>query len=196
MRLDRQAGGLPPSPADCAQLPFVPPGTGVWEIRLDIGDGEHAIGTLCLQLDTCFERLLKNLSGRRDSARCPGGAGGNFRERLRVRLQARLLDREMALGDIMDLRPGSVLPVTLQARSEVLVGASRLFDADVAEQHGKLCLRPVLSPANDSTNTEQEGFSMDLNDDFDLGGVLDGLDALDGKPADDAAAPRRRRRAT
>ena len=50
LRLDRQAGGLPPSPADCAQLPFVPPGTGVWEIRLDIGDGEHAIGTLCLQL--------------------------------------------------------------------------------------------------------------------------------------------------
>ena len=34
---------------------------------------------------------------------------------------------------------------------------------------------------------------MDLNDDFDLGGVLDGLDALDGKPADDAAAPRQRR---
>ncbi|KMN38294.1 MULTISPECIES: flagellar motor switch protein FliN [Chromobacterium] len=35
---------------------------------------------------------------------------------------------------------------------------------------------------------------MDLNDDFDLGGVLDGLDALDGKPADDAAAPRRQPR--
>lgn len=35
---------------------------------------------------------------------------------------------------------------------------------------------------------------MDLNDDFDLGGVLDGLDALDGKPADDAAAPRQRPR--
>ncbi|MCP1293081.1 MULTISPECIES: FliM/FliN family flagellar motor C-terminal domain-containing protein [unclassified Chromobacterium] len=141
LRLDRQAGGLPPGPADCALLPFVPPGTGVWEIRLDIGDGEHAVGALRLQLDAaCFERLLKNLSGRRDSADAQAAPADTFRDRLRVRLQARLLDREMALGDIMDLRPGSVLPVTLQARSEVLVGASRLFDAEVAEQHGKLCL--------------------------------------------------------
>lgn len=35
---------------------------------------------------------------------------------------------------------------------------------------------------------------MDLNDDFDLGGVLDGLDGLDGKTAEDDAAPRRPQR--
>jgi len=58
---------------------------------------------------------------------------------LTLTLKARLLEQTLPLGELLDLRPGTVLPVRLKA-TEVLVDGSRLFTAAVAEHQGKLCL--------------------------------------------------------
>jgi flagellar motor switch protein FliM len=121
-----------------ALLPFAPPGT--WEISLVIADGEYHCGELKLQLGaSCFEALLQNLSGQR-----PRGEDSQthaaFAEQMQIRLSARLLEKQLPLGEILDLKPGAILPVSLQPRAEVCINSSRVFNADVVERHGKLCL--------------------------------------------------------
>ena len=65
--------------------------------------------------------------------------GEALSSRLQLRLQARLLSRRLTLGEVFDLRPGSVIPVSLQG-TDVLVKDVRLFTATVAEHKGKLWL--------------------------------------------------------
>jgi len=58
---------------------------------------------------------------------------------LQFKLEARLLQKELTLGELLGLRRGDVIPVSLSA-ADVLIGDSRLFTATVAEHKGKLCL--------------------------------------------------------
>lgn len=59
--------------------------------------------------------------------------------RLQVRLEGRLVSKEVTLGTLFDLRVGDVIPVSL-SRTDVLLEESRLFTAAVSEHKGKLCL--------------------------------------------------------
>ncbi|OWY39965.1 flagellar motor switch protein FliM [Xenophilus sp. AP218F] len=138
-RCIRQLAGLDDDAAPAAPAS---PAEAAWEIRLDIADGDIACGELRLLLcGDAFEALLQSLSTQRSRGeRLPEPDGKAFAERLQVRLRARLLEQELPLGDILDLTPGAILPVKLQARADVCVRDSRLFSADVAESHGKLCL--------------------------------------------------------
>jgi flagellar motor switch protein FliM len=58
---------------------------------------------------------------------------------LQLTLVARLLEKQMPLGSLLDTRIGDVIPVSL-GTSDVLVGDSRLFTASITEHKGKLCL--------------------------------------------------------
>jgi flagellar motor switch protein FliM len=111
-----------------------------WQLELDVADGDRPLGALRLRLDhTAFDALLQSLSGQRP--RLPGPAErARFDETLQLRLDARLLQQALPLGAILDLKPGSVLPVSLPPRAEVCVRETPLFSAQVAERQGKLCL--------------------------------------------------------
>ncbi|WP_047244224.1 FliM/FliN family flagellar motor switch protein [Chromobacterium subtsugae] len=115
-------------------------GQPAWQLEIELSDGDAPRGALRLRLgESAFETLLQNLSGQRRKL-AGDRAPGSFRDRLTLRLDARLLQQELPLGAILDLKPGSVLPVTLPPQAEVCVRGAALFRAHVAERQGKLCL--------------------------------------------------------
>lgn len=59
--------------------------------------------------------------------------------KLQVKLEGRLVSKEISLGALFDLKVGDVIPVNV-GRAEVLLDEARLFTAAVAENRGKLCL--------------------------------------------------------
>lgn len=110
-----------------------------WQLEIDVADADRPLGALRLRLDhAAFDALLQSLCGQRP--RLPAAAATRFDEQLRLRLSARLLQQELPLGLILDLKPGSVLPVSLPPGAEVCVRDAALFRASVAERQGKLCL--------------------------------------------------------
>lgn len=91
--------------------------------------------------DAWMERLLAQLTTGRTQARRERlhAETHSLAGRIPVRLSARLLRRRITLGEVMDLRPGDVIPVSFQS-ADVLVKDSRLFTATVAEHKGGLWL--------------------------------------------------------
>lgn len=59
--------------------------------------------------------------------------------RLQLTLTGRLVNKEVLLGSLYDLRVGDIIPISLD-RTDVLLDESRLFTAVVNEHKGKLCL--------------------------------------------------------
>lgn len=116
---------------------------GAWTLELGLDEpgpgGTHSLLLLTLD-DAWMRQLLERLRTRRPQPQDDGDAGhGTLSSRLQLQLQARLLSRRLSLGEVLDLRPGSVIPVSLQG-TDVLVKGVRLFTATVAEHKGKLCL--------------------------------------------------------
>ncbi|AWL04361.1 FliM/FliN family flagellar motor switch protein [Massilia oculi] len=58
---------------------------------------------------------------------------------LQVKLEGRLVSKEVTLATLFGLQVGDVIPVSV-GRADVLLDDSRLFTAAVAEHKGKLCL--------------------------------------------------------
>jgi flagellar motor switch protein FliM len=84
-------------------------------------------------------RLLSRLATERRSAPRAKAAPVPLVRNLNLKLAARLLQQQMPLGDLVDLKVGDVLPVTL-GRTGVFIDDQRVFDAVVAEHKGRLCL--------------------------------------------------------
>lgn len=132
---------------DLAPPPELPPmqggalpdfGADAWELVARMRDGEQS-WTLALALDGAYLLpLLRQLSAQQRSSR-PAAPQAPLDRRLTLTLQARLLERELDLGTLLDLRPGSLIPIRL-ADATVLVEGSALMSAAVAEHQGKLCL--------------------------------------------------------
>jgi len=112
--------------------------------------GEALLSSIRVALGTGWlERLLAQLAAPRAagpssppspiSPAAPSPQNQQLARRLALTLQARLLEQTLSLGELLDLRPGAVIPVRLKG-TEVLVDGSRLFTASVAEHQGKLCL--------------------------------------------------------
>src|SRR5205823_274142 len=59
--------------------------------------------------------------------------------KLQVKLDGRVVSKEITLGALFDLKVGDVIPVDM-GRADVLLDEARLFTAAVAEHKGKLCL--------------------------------------------------------
>ncbi|MBS1190287.1 MAG: fliM [Rhodocyclaceae bacterium] len=112
---------------------------GGWLVRTTVRETIHDVeGALCFALDDAWmARLLQKLAPeRRGKARAPGAP---LPARLHLNLVARLLQKHLSLGELLDIRVGDVIPVSLRA-TDVLIDDSRLFTATVAEHKGKLCL--------------------------------------------------------
>ncbi|MDN3921576.1 FliM/FliN family flagellar motor switch protein [Roseateles violae] len=110
-------------------------------IRVQVREGRSGLRSqFCIALDPDWMAALlreRAVPRNKPSAALPDGR--TLAAQLKLKLVARLLQTELPLGELLELRPGSVIPVRLQA-TEVLVDGSRLFTASVAEHQGKLCL--------------------------------------------------------
>ncbi|HVZ37036.1 MAG TPA: FliM/FliN family flagellar motor C-terminal domain-containing protein [Polyangiaceae bacterium] len=144
-RIDSLVPGTEPRASlEAVETPPGFPWSNAWTLRVDIEEAPcNASGSLWLLLDeTWAARLLQGLAPTREHARAarPQIAGTPpLPARLQLAMTARLLEKQMPLGAVLDLRVGDVIPISL-ARADVLVGDSRLFTATVAENKGKLCL--------------------------------------------------------
>jgi flagellar motor switch protein FliM len=146
-RLAAQADPATAAPADVPPVRgALPPGEGAWLISVPVDQNPDSPirlqepGRLLFAIDAQWiGRLLRAQSRQRGKPGTPLPEARELAGRLQLKLVARLLQTELGLGDLLDLQPGSIIPVRMQA-TEVLIDGSRLFNASVAEHKGKLCL--------------------------------------------------------
>jgi flagellar motor switch protein FliM len=125
---------------ELAMTPLV----GTWTVKVGITEHTQQVeGLLHFQLEESWiALLLRGLVPRRPSSNVPRGtttASRPLPARLQLTMTARLLEKSVPLGTLLDLRTGQVLPITLGS-TDVLIEDSRLFTASIAEHKGKLCL--------------------------------------------------------
>jgi flagellar motor switch protein FliM len=115
---------------------------GEWLVKLTLSETRYNVtGNILLKISAVWmNRLLQALAPSRERSRQKQiTATKPFPARLQLTLRARMLEKEVSLGTLLDLRLGDVLPISV-GDADVLIGDSRLFTASVAEHHGKLCL--------------------------------------------------------
>lgn len=113
-----------------------------WTLRAQVAEDIKGIeGQIWLRLDDAWiDRLLHGLAPNREKARAQAASTVvSLPTRLNFATTSRLLEKEMPLGDLLDLTVGDVIPVTLGS-ADVLVGDSRLYTASLTEHRGRLCL--------------------------------------------------------
>jgi len=133
-------------------VPAAAPGKAGWVIRAvlraqygrresdDPGLGAPE-GQIWISLDHglmahVLQGLMADRNGMRGSVRM---AREPLAARLEVKLEGRLVSKEVTLASLFGLKVGDVIPVSV-GRADVLLDDSRLFTAAVAEHKGKLCL--------------------------------------------------------
>jgi len=137
-----QSGGAG-SAASAAPTPGPSSVRGGWILRAGLIEHDSQLeGEMHFCLDDAWmTRLLRALTPARQRAGKSGAAAGNLPlpSRLPLTLSTRLLEKQISLGALLDLRIGDVIPATL-GNAQVLVDDSCLFTASIAEHKGKLCL--------------------------------------------------------
>lgn len=146
LRIDTPDTGFEPEinlPHDFAPVPSVVPKAGSWTLSVVIRELTNEVeGVVRFRLDEAWmDRLLRKLAPQRDKGASVSSSAGMqpLGGQLPLTIVARLLEQDMPLGALMDLRVGDVIPVRLGS-ADVLVEDARLFEATVAEHQGKLCL--------------------------------------------------------
>lgn len=121
----------------------VAPARGTWVVTVTVEELAHGIESrLHFALDDAWmARLLHTLAPMRDNP-TESVAAPALAARLQLTLTARLLQKDIELGQLLDIRVGDVIPVSFGA-ADVLVDESILFSATVAEHKGKLCLTSI-----------------------------------------------------
>lgn len=116
---------------------------GAWLLRVPVREPSQALDDeLLIALDGAYiDPLLKRLAeqGPPRPAAAAGLPATPLPRRLQIKVAARLLEQTLPLGELLDLKPGDLVPVRLGS-TRVLVDGSPLFSASVAEHQGKLCL--------------------------------------------------------
>lgn len=112
---------------------------GSWFIQITVRElGQGLQSQLLLALDPLYVgKLLKRLGQALPQP--PRADTQQLAKQLKLKLEARLLEQTLPLGELLDLRPGDLIPVRLKT-TDVLVDGALLFTASVAEHQGKLCL--------------------------------------------------------
>lgn len=117
------------------------PAKGSWIVCLtvrELSSNEH--GRLWFGLDhALMSSVLRGLASARDKSKTVFQNIPALASRLQVRLTGRLINQQVLLGDLLDIRVGDVIPVNM-GKADVLLEDSRLFTAAVTEHKGKLCL--------------------------------------------------------
>jgi flagellar motor switch protein FliM len=128
------AGDLPVQPG-------TKPAKGGWLIAVTVSDvnaGHSGQFWFSLDKQTITDILQGLLPARAQTKKSLQGERA-LATRLQLKLDGRLVTKEMPLGSLFDLRVGDVIPVSL-SRTAVLLEDSLLFTAEVSEHKGKLCL--------------------------------------------------------
>ncbi|WP_040786048.1 FliM/FliN family flagellar motor C-terminal domain-containing protein [Massilia niastensis] len=142
------AAGAPavaPAGAPAGVAPASAPGKAGWVIRavLRAPGGDAAVNAdsqLWIGLDhDLMAHVLQGLMADKGSVRGVRARSEPLASSLTVKLDGRLLSKEITLATLFDLAVGDVIPVSV-GRADVLLDESRLFTASVAEHKGKLCL--------------------------------------------------------
>ncbi|WP_349744265.1 FliM/FliN family flagellar motor C-terminal domain-containing protein [Roseateles cavernae] len=132
-------------PAETVAAPALQPSlqpqlsAGSWFIQITVRElGQGLQSQLLLALDPLYiGKLLKRLG--QTLPQPPRADTQQLAKQLKLKLEARLLEQTLPLGELLDLRPGDLIPVRLKS-TDVLVDGALLFTASVAEHQGKLCL--------------------------------------------------------
>lgn len=140
-RIEAGSGPLPPRPPAFHVVGRLPPVRGHWLLEARVVEQAHGVeGVVCLAIgDGWMNRLWHQLAPLRAKAGDAIAQAQPLPARLQLTLVARLLHKDIPLGQLADLKVGDVIPVHLGA-TDVLIDDSRLFTATVAEHQGKLCL--------------------------------------------------------
>ena len=97
-------------------------------------------GQIWIALDhALMAQVLQGLKAGKAGAGAPRMPGQPLASTLHVRLDGRLVSKEVTLATLFGLQIGDVIPVSV-GRADVLLDDARLFTAAVAEHKGKLCL--------------------------------------------------------
>lgn len=141
--IDGDSGQAPELPRlQPSQQP--PLAVGSWYVQLTINESNQGLCSRVLLAlgPQHIAQLLQRLS-QEEPARAESGSTqpdpSQLPRQLQLKIQARLLEQQIPLGQLVDLRPGDLIPIRLKT-TDVLVDGSRLFTASVAEHQGKLCL--------------------------------------------------------
>jgi flagellar motor switch protein FliM len=116
------------------------PGESNWAMCVQVRNNNDNIGQFWIapdqQLMATILGTLRPETGRTTAVRGPAEP---LATKLQVKLDGRLVSKEITLGALFDLKVGDVIPVNV-GRADVLLDEARLFTAAVAEHKGKLCL--------------------------------------------------------
>jgi flagellar motor switch protein FliM len=130
-----RAGALAPA------TPVAAPGKATWAIKVALRplQSVQAVEFWMAPDHDLMAAILQGLLPEKGRTRAPRAALEPLSASLQVRLDGRLVSKEMALASLFELKVGDVIPVSV-GRADVLLDESRLFTAAVAEHKGKLCL--------------------------------------------------------
>jgi flagellar motor switch protein FliM len=128
-----------PVPAAAVAAATVP-GSSSWAVRVQVRDAQDAAGQFWIAPDQgLMAAILGSLRPDQPRPRAARGPSEPLATKLQVKLDGRLVSKEITLGALFDLKVGDVIPVSM-GRADVLLDEARLFTAAVAESKGKLCL--------------------------------------------------------
>jgi flagellar motor switch protein FliM len=116
------------------------PGKSAWTLRATVRHAGGASGQFWIAPDQALmASILGSLRPENPRATALRGPAEPLSSKLQVKLDGRLVSKEITLGALFDLQVGDVIPVNM-GRADVLLDEARLFTAAVAEHKGKLCL--------------------------------------------------------
>jgi flagellar motor switch protein FliM len=128
-----------PVPAGAVAASSVP-GKSAWTLRATVRDANGASGQFWIAPDQALmAAILGSLRPENPRTTTLRGPAEPLSSKLQVKLDGRLVSKEITLGALFDLKVGDVIPVNM-GRADVLLDEARLFTAAVAEHKGKLCL--------------------------------------------------------
>jgi len=128
-----------PVPANAVATATMPGPTN-WAVRVGVRDAADVAGEFWIAPDQALmATILGSLRPEQPRPRAARGPSEPLATKLQVKLDGRLVSKEITLGALFDLKVGDVIPVSM-GRADVLLDEARLFTAAVAESKGKLCL--------------------------------------------------------
>lgn len=128
-----------PVPANAVAATTMPGATS-WAVRVQVRDAADTVGAFWIAPDQALmATILGSLRPEQPRPRAARGPSEPLATKLQVKLDGRLVSKEITLGALFDLKVGDVIPVSM-GRADVLLDEARLFTAAVAESQGKLCL--------------------------------------------------------
>jgi flagellar motor switch protein FliM len=128
-----------PVPANAVAATTIPGATS-WAVRVQVRDAADTVGSFWIAPDQALmATILGSLRPEQPRPRAARGPSEPLATKLQVKLDGRLVSKEITLGALFDLKVGDVIPVSM-GRADVLLDEARLFTAAVAESKGKLCL--------------------------------------------------------